>query len=300
MNDNLKIAFGMIVFEGDYVLKECLEQVYPFASQILISEGPVSYWQRQGRTTSTDETNKILDEFPDPDNKIKIIHDKYNEKDDQCKSYMKYIDKDIDYIWNLDSDEVYKTNDLIKIVEFLKKEQPTSVGIRSCSFYGGFDNYLTGFELKTDNFLRIFRYIEGSNWLTHRPPTIKYPSNSNITYKHINSDELFKKLGVQMYHYSYVFPRQVYTKINYYKDSVSKNNCIDNYFTEIYLPWVNGDNQTKKQIEDRFLGVHEFKPHVRGECFTAKFTDVHPESINKNMSDLKNKFNDQLKNIING
>jgi hypothetical protein len=51
----LKIAFGMIVFEGDYVLKECLEQVYPFASQILIAEGPVSYWQRQGKTTSTDE-----------------------------------------------------------------------------------------------------------------------------------------------------------------------------------------------------------------------------------------------------
>ena len=47
----MKIAFGMIVFEGDYVLKECLEQVYPFASQILIAEGPVSYWQRQGRTT---------------------------------------------------------------------------------------------------------------------------------------------------------------------------------------------------------------------------------------------------------
>ena len=59
----MKIAFGMIVFEGDYVLKECLEQVYPFASQILIAEGPVSYWQRQGRTTSTDNTNKIISEL---------------------------------------------------------------------------------------------------------------------------------------------------------------------------------------------------------------------------------------------
>ena len=55
----MKIVFGMIVFEGDYVLKECLEQVYPFAEQILIAEGPVEFWQRQGRTTSTDDTNKI-------------------------------------------------------------------------------------------------------------------------------------------------------------------------------------------------------------------------------------------------
>ena len=263
---NIKIAFGMIVFDGDYVLSECLKQVYPFASQILISEGPVSYWQKQGKITSTDNTNKILDEFPDPENKIKIIHGQFSEKDEQCKAYMQYINDDIDYIWNLDSDEVYKTEDLIKIINLLKQENPTSVGIRSCSFYGGFDNYLTGFELNRDNFLRIFKYVKGSNWLTHRPPTIQYPKDSNIIKKHIDSETLYNKLNVQMYHYSYVFPDQVFKKIGYYKDSVSKNNCIDNYFNEIYLPWVLGDEKEKKIIEDKFLGVHEFKPQIRGEC----------------------------------
>lgn len=290
----MKIAFGMIVFEGDYVLKECLDQVYPFASQILIAEGPVSFWQRQGRVTSTDETNKILDEFPDPENKIKIIHGQFNEKDDQCRSYMGYINDDIDYIWNLDSDEIYKTEDIIKIIEFLKEENPTSVGIRSCSFYGGFDHYLTGFELNKDNFLRIFKYEKGSTWLTHRPPTILYPENSNIIKKHIDSETLYNKTGVQMYHYSYVFPTQVYTKIGYYKDSVSRENCIDNYFNSIYLPWVTGSYENKKEIETRFMGVHEFKPHVRGECYTDKFLLEHPESIQKNMSKLIEKFNKQI------
>jgi hypothetical protein len=290
----MKIAFGMIVFEGDYVLKQCLEQVYPFASQILIAEGPVSYWQKQGRVTSTDNTNKILTEFPDPDNKIKIVHGQFNEKDDQCKAYMEYINDDIDYIWNLDSDEVYKTEDIEKIIDFLKEHQPTSVGVRSCSFYGGFDKYLTGFELKKDNFLRIFKFTKGSTWLTHRPPTILYPSNLNIVKKHIDSDTLFNLLGVQMYHYSYVFPRQVYTKVNYYKDSVSKENCIDNYFHEIYLPWVIGDDSEKEQIERKFIGVHEFKPNIRGECYTNKFTLHHPESIKRDMDKLIHEFNSQL------
>lgn len=295
----MKIAFGMIVFEGDYVLKECLEQVYPFASQILIAEGPVSYWQRQGRKTSTDETNKILNEFPDPQNKIKIVHGQFNEKDDQCRAYMENIDDDIDYIWNLDSDEIYKTEDLIKMIEFLKKENPTSVGIRSCSFYGGFDHYLTGFELKKDNFLRVFKYVKGSTWLTHRPPTIKYPNNSEIILKHVDSDTLYNKTGIQMYHYSYVFPTQVFTKVNYYKDSVSKDNCIDNYFNSIYLPWVIASDINKKEIENKFMGVHEFKPHVRGECYTEKFISNHPESINRNMAQLINKFKDQLKKYKN-
>jgi len=291
----MKIAFGMIVFEGDYVLKECLEQVYPFASQILISEGPVSYWQRQGRTTSLDETNKILNEFPDPENKIKIVHGQFSEKDDQCRAYMQHINDDIDYIWNLDSDEIYKTEDIVKMIQFLKTEMPSSVGLRSCSFYGGFDDYLTGFELNRDNFLRIFRYAKGATWLTHRPPTIQYPQDANINYKHIDSETLYNKTNIQMYHYSYVFPKQVFTKINYYKDSVSRENCIDNYFNEIYLPWVNGKNEDKKHIEDKFLGVHEFKPHVRGECRTDKFKLNHPESIEKNLNKLKEKFYNQLK-----
>ena len=285
----MKIAFGMIVFEGDYVLKQCLEQVYPFAEQILIAEGPVTYWQRQGRATSLDDTNKILEEFPDPDNKITIVHGQYGEKDDQCRAYMQYINDDIDYIWNLDSDEVYTTGDLEKIVKFLEEEKPTSVGVQSCSFYGGFDHYMTGFERNTDNFLRIFRYTKGSTWLTHRPPTIKYPVGSNITRKHINSDTLFNKLGVQMYHYSYTFPEQVHKKVSYYKDSVSRSNCIDNYFNRVYLPWVGGD---KERVENEFNGVHEFKS--RGACRTSEFKWEHPESIQKDMSDLKDKFNKQL------
>ena len=294
----MKIAFGMIVFEGDYVLKECLEQVYPFASQILIAEGPVSYWQRQGRTTSTDNTNKIISEFPDPENKIKVVHGEFNENDDQCRAYMQNINDDINYIWNLDSDEVYKTEDLKKIINFLKKEQPTSVGIRSCSFYGGFDHYLTGFELNKDNFLRIFKYVKGSTWFTHRPPTIQYPSNSNIVKKHIDSETLFNETGVQMYHYSYVFPTQVSTKIGYYKDSVSKQNCIDNYFNDIYLPWVLGDETQKLKIESNYIGVHEFKPHVRGECYTKKFEGTHPESIINSYELLNQRFKKELQNYV--
>lgn len=291
----MKIAFGMIVFEGDYVLKQCLEQVYPFASQILIAEGPVSYWQKQGRVTSLDDTNKILNEFPDPDNKIKIVHGQYVEKDDQCRAYMEHINDDIDYIWNLDSDEVYTTEDLKKIIKFLGEEKPTSVGIRSCSFYGGFDDYLTGFELNKDNFLRIFRYTKGSTWLTHRPPTIKYPPKSNIIRKHIDSDTLWNNLGVQMYHYSYTFPDQVYKKVNYYKDSVSKQNCIDNYFNYVYIPWVIGK---KEETELYWNGVHEFKPHIRGECKTKPFNWTHPESIQRDMQILKEKFKTQLKKYI--
>jgi hypothetical protein len=290
----LKIAFGMIVFEGDYVLQECLEQVYPYASQILIAEGPVKYWQDRGRSTSSDRTNQILEEFSDPDNKITIVHGQYKEKDEQCNAYLQHINDDIDYLWNLDSDEVYKSADIEKTIVFLERHKPTSVGVRSRSFYGGFDNYLTGFERNRDNFLRIFRVVPGSRWLTHRPPTIQYPVGSSVIKQHIDSQTFYRATGVEMYHYSYVFPKQVKNKIEYYKAKVSCHKCIDNYYNEVYLPWINADEYERYEIEKKYVGVHEFKPEYRGACFTATFEGTHPNAIVKNMEQLQHRIEKEL------
>lgn len=287
----MKIAVGMIVFEGDYVLRECLEQLYPHVDQIVVAEGPVKFWQNQGRTTSTDETNAILDTFPDPEKKLSVVHGQFSEKDDQSRAYIELLKPDIDYLWMVDSDEVYRTRDILAVKRFLEEEAPTSIGVQSCSFYGGFGHYLTGFELKTDNFLRIFRYMPGCTWKSHRPPTIDYPTE--IPRKHVNSDEFFAKTGVQMYHYSYVFPRQVYTKTSYYKTFVA-NGTIPEYFRTVYLPWVRGNVIQRQMIERQYLGVHEWIPQRRGPCFTTPFVGKHPEAIERNMNQLLTKFRHQL------
>lgn len=291
----VKIAVGMIVFEGDYVLRECLDQLYPHVDQILIAEGPVLFWQKHGKTTSEDRTNEILSSFPDPDNKLIVVHGQFNEKDDQSNAYMKHIRDDIDYLWMVDSDEVYKTADILTIKTMLEKEWPTSVGVQSCSFYGGFNHYLTGFELNTDNFLRIFRYIKGSTWLTHRPPTIRYPTE--IPRKHINSDTLFKTYGVQMYHYSYVFPHQVYKKTAYYKTFV-RGGTIENYFLNVYLRWVAGSPDERRAIEQLYQGVHEWVPSRRGPCFTEIFRVGHPEAVAKNLDKLHQVFGEQFRSYF--
>lgn len=287
----VKIAVGMIVFEGDYVLKQCLDQLYPHVDQILISEGPVAYWRNQGRTTSTDRTNEILDTYPDPDKKLIVVHGQYREKDDQSNAYTKHIRNDIDYLWMVDSDEVYKTSDILRMKSLLDEERPTSVGVQSCSFYGGFDSYLTGFELNTDNFLRIFRYVPGSEWLSHRPPTMKYPAH--IQKKHITSDDLYARTGIQMYHYSYVFPRQVHTKTSYYSTFV-KNGNIPDYFKIVYLQWVKGTSEIRSQIERHFSGVHEWIPSRRGPCFTKHFSGEHPESVSASIDSLRTLFTEEL------
>lgn len=291
-----KVAFGMIVFEGDYVLKESLEQVYPYASQILIAEGPVKFWQNQGKKTSEDNTNTILKNFPDPENKISIIHGQFEEKDQQCSAYMKFLNDNIDYLWNLDSDEVYKEDDIKKIISIMENNKYTSADIKSCSFYGGFDRYIGGFEEKKGNFHRIFKIYPGSKWLTHRPPTVVHDKKvKSLPEKHLDGDTLWYKYGIRMYHYSYVFPSQVKNKIKYYESKVSKENCFKNYFNTIYLPWVQSKSlEDKFEVEKINNGVHEFIKEIREHTFTKAFVGSHPKSIQKRIRQLNDRIKKEL------
>jgi SAM-dependent methyltransferase len=289
----LKIAVGMIVLNGDYVLKQCLESIYPYASQIMIAEGPVTFWQQQGITTSTDRTNEILHSFADPENKISIVHGQYSEKDEQCQAYMKFMKPDTDYLIMVDSDETYKAKDIETVIELLRTENYTSIGVKSCSFYGPFQHYITGFEEQKDQFLRIFKVYPGSYWKTHRPPTMVHVQKNILPEKHLDSDTLFEKYGVRMYHYSYVFPKQILNKMKYYQ-TLASGKFIKNYFEEIYYPWVSGSDTAKLQIETKYSGVHEYKPEFRNSAFTTPFNGEHPEPIKKDMDVLLKEWNDQL------
>ena len=293
----MKIAFGMIVFNGGFVLEECLKSVYPFAHQILIAEGPVGYWQSQGFTTSTDETNEILQSFPDPEGKITIVRGQYSEKDEQCSAYMKHLDPSCDYVWNLDSDEIFKPEDIETIIKLLTDHRFTTAGFQSCSFYGGFDRILGGFEENAE-FRRICKVYPGSRWKTHSPPTRAHPSPHAWPESRMDFKWLWENHGIRMYHYSYVFPDQVYNKVQYYKAAVSMDNCIDDYFSNVYLPWVTSEDNGKESIENHYNGVHEFKPQFRGECRTKMFDAEHPQIVQENMEFLKQRFDSQLRKYV--
>lgn len=295
----MKLAVGIIVFNSDFVLKQVLDSMYDHADQILIAEGPVDWWHKKtGLRTSNDGTNTILANYPDPDKKITIVRGPYAEKTEQANAYMAHLWPDMDYIWNIDADEVFKQKDIIKVKELLADKTYTSVGFRSITFFGGFNHYLTGFE-QEHQFMRIRRVYPGSVWADHRPPTIKHaPGVAQAPEKHLDYDTL-ASLGIYMYHYSYTFPRQVFEKIQYYEGAViSPGNCIPNYFNEVWMHWVNHP-ESRPAIEKLWQGVHEFMPRARGECFTAPFTGQHPKVILDAMPQLKAKFKYQLERYRN-
>lgn len=295
LNSTMKITFGIIVFNSDFFLRQVLENIYPHAHKICIAEGPVEWWFKQGMIQSTDETKNILNTFPDPDKKINIVHGAYKEKTEQCQIWFANVPEDTDYIFCNDADEIHP--DIPKIIDFLKKEQPTSIGFKSNSFFGGFERVIGGFE-QEHSFKRILKYEKGCTYRTHRQPTLAL-NGKDIAGKDITGTELYNATGIEMWHGSYVSPRMVYDKIRYYEGAViSKGNCIPEYFEKLWMNWVNGSAELRLAIEERWNGVQEFMPKARGECFTKPFTGEHPEVIKKYLPELRKKFEQQLKAFL--
>jgi len=288
----MKISYGIIVLNGDFLLKQVLESIYESAHAICIAEGSVKYWREQGVINSTDDTIKIIKEFPDKDKKIRLVQGTWNEKKEQCEAWFNLVPSDTDYVWCVDSDEVHTSENIEKVKQYLEDKKPTSVGFQSDSFYGGFDRIIGGFE-KEHSFKRILEYKKYSTYLTHRQPTLAlngYPIRGND----ILGSQLFEDTGVTMWHGSYVSPKQVYEKIRYYESAViSKGNCIPNYFKDVFLEWVMFPEK-RESIEKRWNGVQEFMPKARGECFTEAYNREHPAIIMRDMSELISKFDKQL------
>jgi hypothetical protein len=308
----MKLTFGIIVLNGDFFLRQVLESIYPYAHAICIAHGPVRWWMDHGVYTSADDTLKIIREFPDPDNKIKLRTGFYKEKDEQCRAWFQDVPVDTDYVFCNDADEVHTPENILKLIEYLKKQQPTSVGFKSDSFYGGFDHIIGGFE-RDHSFKRVLKYIPGCFYLTHRQPTLATGTNIDYAFpipetylnsikpiegKDITGNQLYDATGITMWHGSYVSPRAVYNKIMYYENAViSKGNCIPDYFNQVFLPWVLHPEQ-RTAIEDKWNGVQEFMPHARGECKTMPYNGKHPAIIERDMDELQAKFQKELNQFL--
>lgn len=278
----MKIAFVMIVFQGDYSLEPCLRSILPFGD-VYCAEGPVEFWQQRGFSTSTDRTNEILSQ-----NGIKTVHGQWPEKDEEANAALALVPSDTDFIWCVDSDEIWKSDDIRAVLGILEDNHVDSMAFQPYSFYGGFERYMTGFEMNGaagDGWHRVMRY--GPRFATHRPPTILAPYGRPWRkHNHMGHEET-ARLDLHFFHYSYVFPSQIKAKTEYY---ASMGGTIPNYFDTVYKPWVLGTPAERAIIEAQFDGVHDWLPKRRGHCLTREFIGEHPKEILRAMPQLEARF----------
>lgn len=259
-----KVTFQMLVFQQDYVLEQALAALRPYG-RVIVTEGPVEYWWRQGDLISTDRTLSILRRSVPKDC---VVRGQWAEKDAMMRAAQHLIPPDTTHVWMVDADEVWEPRAIERVLAQL--DHWDSVGFKPHTFFGGFERVLTGFEMQAE-WIRIQRWHPGAEWHSHRPPTVLAPDGVPYRRKHHwESAERFC-------HYSYVFPEQVRRKVAYYESWGA--GVIEHWFQRVYLPWVMGDDGAKRRVEREFHGVHEWLPARRGDCYTEPFRGQHPASV---------------------
>lgn len=287
----MKVAFSVIVFNLDYILDAVLESIYPWASQILITEGPVEYFMKRGFTVSTDNTVEIIKSFPDPEKKIKLIQGQWKDKTEMVKAQTEFVDPDTTFGWVVDADEVYKQDDIKKILEMLPDYD--SVAFRSLTFLGGFDYVLGGWEQEAQ-YHRIKRW-NPAGWKAHRAAQMVNPATGKDwrEYRHLRPD-ILAAMGIYLYHYTYVWRNQVASKSRFYRKAVAGDRVMPDFYGQVWLPWVTGDERQRRKIEREYAGVHEWDRKHRGSCYPKRFTGRHPAVIEKRMGRLQQRLRQEL------
>jgi len=247
----MKITYGMIVVDGMPFIKHQLKLIYDYAHEIIICEGGDNTWNKiNGYRKSTDGTIEFIKSFSDPLNKIKLIQKNWNNKNEMCHEYSKKATGDI--IWHIDIDEFVDPKHIPFIKKQFNNKRNQILSIPNFIIWGDTDTIV---EIKNKNswitnwfsFERIFRRCPGK-YIHHIPERGYYdPKSNRVLPAPTVGPQIFKSAGIFTYHFSYVLPQSVKTKLKYYNNRIPgciKKDWYENIFSkfkENKNEWIKND-----------------------------------------------------------
>ncbi len=276
--DQPKFSVVMIVLNGMPFIDCSLSSIYDIAHEIVIVEGAVEkcMFSANPDGSSIDGTVEFIKAFPDPHNKIKLIQGRWPEKCEMQNKALEYVTGD--YVWLVDSDEVYREDDLIRIRKMVADDPAISqINFICHNFWKDFDHIIVSNKLFAPafHFRRIFKFQPGARFISHRPPTMVHPDTEKTTEQmHCVDGMSLWRRGIAIYHYSYVLDNQVKQKMELYRRyGWDKTWEIDMqcWYNDFYKRWT----------PDRRLELESGYPVWTGDkaSYSIPFKGTHPRTI---------------------
>ncbi|MBU1863543.1 MAG: glycosyltransferase [Candidatus Omnitrophica bacterium] len=278
MNNNRKpkISFVIIVLNGMPFIEYAIKAIYDFAHEIIIIEGAVEncLFAAGCNGSSKDGTVEMIKSFPDTKGIMRLIQGTWNEKVDMHNKALEYVTGN--YVWLIDSDEIYKAHDVSKVVKLLEHDTTiTQINFIGDNFWKGFDYIFVAprFFETSAHFRRVFKFEKGAQFTSHRPPKMTY-ANTEVTTEeiHLVNGYTTRKMGIIPYHYSYVLNEQVKQKVELYKRygwGKSWGIDLDEWYQECFMKWTPENREIIERNHRVWVGSEE--------SYTKPFNDTHPE-----------------------
>ena len=268
--DSPVVACYIVLNEEEYI-QASLESIYDFVDRIVIVEGGNDFAVKAGwcdsSKRSTDYTVERIQEFPDPQGKIKLIQGSWATKVDQRNAYADLLEPG-EWMLLMDGDEVFLESGLWRLSALMH-----SYDIIMPGFYLFWNNFHTLGTSVWNDFLqsKAVRWHKGFRYLNHNCP-------SDTSGKLIVRRDAYRKWrssNERLYcHYSWVKPlEKLRVKAEYYRHQGGHPAVVKDYMNKVFLAW----RQDPAGVE-KMYGTH---PYGAGE--TMEFPLRHPKSISRRM-----------------
>jgi hypothetical protein len=281
----------MIVLNGEPFTRYNLRSLYSFAHQIIVVEGACRAAAAVARPDghSADGTYELLNCFAveeDPERKMLIVSAKddghedgfWPEKDEMCWAYAKRTTGE--FLWQIDSDEFYKQEDMEKVLQ-LMSQGIDAISFPTLTFFGGLGYKIEGFKLICDRYAevhRVFKWGAGYQLVSHRPPTVLDESGVDVRTKNWINAVGAARIGLQMYHYCYLFPHQVLAKSIYYStkgEHIIKQGA-----------YIAGADRWAKEVYMMLARPYRMFIKEDSLCWLERYRCTHPLEVNRMFTDL--------------
>jgi glycosyltransferase involved in cell wall biosynthesis len=271
MNQEPKIGVVTICLNEENFIYPSITSLldHPNIAKIAVVEGLVEQNEHTPNKNflSADDTKlRVLDAMA-KDEKGKIIYDQYGyagNKSELRNRGLDLVGSDMDYILVVDGDEVWKHEDLDKLVAYIKKNPETAlVWFKLLHFWKNPEKLAVGGQWDAKLF-RFFKYSDKTlHWEKHETVVV---NNNGDGVNTLGDEETLN--DVFCYHYGYMKPTErVQEKLQYYKKRDTQLEVVDT-FTE----WKDG------------------KPTqpTHGGGTVEHFDGKHPEAVQVTLNNLYN------------
>ena len=243
-----KHSFGIIVHNGASFVGLAIQSVYDVAHEIIVIEGcePEALFLATPDGLSVDGTENVMQSIADPAKKIVYIRGgKYRTKTEQCNEYMKRVTGD--FIWELDSDELYTCEDVVRMDALLAKGMYEAVEIPFWHFWRDTFHVARGTSWEIP-IRRIFKFQKGDLYKTHRPPEICRKPWAEMK---VLPATLLRQLNLYCFHYGFIENHRTKWKVAYH---CNRGRPWRSYFQDHWIGntgrHYNNLNETKNQVEE--------------------------------------------------
>lgn len=212
----IKVSACYIVFNEEQFLEHSLKSIYKFADEIIIIEGAVKGWWQYANPdgSSTDATVDIIENFPDPENKIKLIQGKWLDKKQMQNRFLKEATGN--WILRCAGDEIYDPTELEILKEFAATHMDAiEIKMPFIHFYHN-ENYRLISKPNTKWMIRHQRFFRNLPGIRYEK-SMSDVEDSNGRFLASYPNGIYHINNVRIYHYGYCKPpEEIRRKLLFY------------------------------------------------------------------------------------